>query len=97
MIHEIASLPVRADRIEAFQHAFSEVVHLLARAKGYEGHRLLQGVETPSQFTLIVQWRTLEDHTEGFEPGEDHRAFMEGLQAHFAGEPVVQHARSVGP
>lgn len=97
MVYEIASLPIKPDRIDAFRRAFSEVAHLLSRAKGHQGHRLLQGVETPSHFSLVVQWRTLEDHTEGFEPSEDHRVFMTGLQAHLAAEPSVRHVRMAFP
>jgi heme-degrading monooxygenase HmoA len=38
MIYEIASLPVRADQMDAFTSALRDVPHLLTRAKGYEGH-----------------------------------------------------------
>lgn len=93
MIYEIATLPIKVDRIDAFERAFGEVTHLLARAKGYEGHRLLQGVEDPAQFSLIVQWRSVEDHTQGFEPSADHAEFMAGLQDYLAAEPVVFHVR----
>lgn len=93
MIYEIASLPVKADQVDAFVNAFQAVTHLLTRAKGYEGHVLTQGVETPSHFTLIVQWQTIEDHTQVFEPSADHQAFMEGLEEHFAEEPTVYHVR----
>lgn len=67
---------------------------MLTRAKGYVGHMLTQGVEMPSHFTLIVQWETLEDHTQGFEPSEDHQVFMAGLNAYFAEEPTVNHMRA---
>lgn len=92
MIHEIAVLPVKTDQVDSFEQEFGKVSHLLIRAKGYRGHQLLQGVETPSQFTLIVQWQTLEDH-KSFEASEDHDVFMAGLQAYFAAEPLVYHVR----
>lgn len=95
MIHEIAILPVKPARIDAFKRAFAELTHLLSRARGYEGHRLMQGVETPSQFSLIVQWQTLEDHTQVFEASEDHAVFMAGLQDYLAAEPAVHHVRAV--
>lgn len=91
MIYEIAQLPVRREQIETFRHAFAEVAPLLGRAKGYCGHVLAQGVETPELFHLIVRWQTLEDHTPGFEASEDHRMFMMGLQAYFSEEPTVYH------
>ena len=91
MIYEIALLPVHKNQIDAFKQAFAQVAPLLCRAKGYRGHMLAQGIETPEHFSLIVRWETLEDHTPAFEASDDHRVFMEGLQAYFAEEPQVRH------
>ena len=91
MIYEIAVLPVHKEQIEQFQCAFSNVEPLLRRAEGYGGHMLAQGIETPEQFNLIVRWRSLEDHTPGFEASEDHRIFMLGLEPYFSEEPTVYH------
>lgn len=91
MIYEIATLPVRPERADAFASAFADVAHLLGRAKGYRGHMLARGIEQPRQFTLIVRWQTLEDHSPRFEASDDHAAFMAGLQDYFSDEPTVQH------
>ncbi|TWC12316.1 MULTISPECIES: antibiotic biosynthesis monooxygenase [unclassified Pseudomonas] len=91
MIYEIALLPVHKDQIETFRRAFAEVAPLLSRAKGYRGHLLAQGIETPQLFNLIVRWQSLEDHTPGFEASEDHRIFMMGLEEYFSEEPTVYH------
>jgi heme-degrading monooxygenase HmoA len=91
MIYEIAQLPVHKGETETFRRAFAEVVPLLSRAKGYCGHFLAQGIETPELFHLIVRWRSLEDHAPGFEVSDDHQMFMMGLQAHFSEEPRVWH------
>lgn len=91
MIYEIAQLPVHNERIKTFRQAFAEVVPLLSRARGYRGHVLAQGIEKPEVFNLIVRWRSLEDHTPGFEASEDHEVFMRGIQEYFSGEPMVYH------
>jgi heme-degrading monooxygenase HmoA len=91
MIYEIAQLPVHREKTEPFRRAFAEVAPLLSRAKGYCGHVLAQGIETPELFHLIVRWQSLEDHTPGFEASDDHRMFMMGLQAYFSEEPRVYH------
>lgn len=91
MIYEIALLPVHKERIELFRRAFAEVAPLLSRAKGYGGHLLAQGIESPELFNLIVRWQSLEDHTPGFEASEDHRLFMMGLEEYFSEEPKVYH------
>jgi heme-degrading monooxygenase HmoA len=84
-------LPVHQERIERFKQAFADVEPLLKRAVGYGGHMLAQGIETPQVFNLIVRWRSLEDHTPGFEASEDHRVFMLGLDEYFSEEPTVYH------
>ncbi|MDI7864184.1 antibiotic biosynthesis monooxygenase [Rhizobiaceae bacterium n13] len=91
MIYEIAVLPVHKEQIETFRQAFGEVLPLLSRAKGYCGHVLAQGIETPEVFNLMVRWRLLEDHTLGFEASEDHAVFMRGIQEYFSDEPTVYH------
>lgn len=91
MVYEIAVLPVYKEQIEAFRRAFEQVTPLLSRAKGYGGHMLAQGIETPEQFNLIVRWQSLEDHTPGFEASEDHQMFMLGLEKYFSQEPQVYH------
>ncbi|MGF6175033.1 antibiotic biosynthesis monooxygenase family protein [Ensifer sp. 4252] len=91
MIYEIAQLPVHKERLEHFRQAFADVVPLLRRAQGYRGHVLAQGIETPEVFSLIVQWRSLKDHSPGFEASEDHAVFMRGIQEYFSEEPTVYH------
>lgn len=95
MIYEVALLPVHKEHIEQFRRAFTEVAPLLSRAKGYGGHMLAQGIETPQVFNLIVRWQSLEDHTPGFEASEDHRIFMMGLEDYFSEEPKVYHIEEV--
>lgn len=91
MVYEIAVLPVHQQHVERFKQTFAEVAPLLCRAKGYGGHMLAQGIETPERFNLIVRWQSLEDHTPGFEASEDHRLFMLGLEEYFSEEPTVYH------
>lgn len=91
MIYEIAVLPVHKEQTETFRQAFSDVLPLLSSAQGYRGHVLAQGMERPEVFNLIVQWRSLEDHTPGFEASEDHEVFMRGIQQYFSEEPTISH------
>jgi len=95
MIYEIASLTVQNQHVESFKHAFAEVTPLLVRAPGYSGHFLAQGIESPQQFTLIVRWRSLADHTPRFEASEDHGVFMMGIQGYLSAEPTVYHIEGI--
>lgn len=93
MIYEIALLPVHKERIDTFKEAFAEVAPLLSRARGHISHVLAQGVETPEQFNLIVQWQSLEDHAPRFEASDDHQTFMAHLETYFSQEPTVYHVQ----
>ncbi|MCX5508953.1 antibiotic biosynthesis monooxygenase family protein [Pseudomonas sp. BJa3] len=93
MIYEIALLPIRPTHVDTFTHAFAEVAPLLSRAKGHVSHVLAQGIESPHQFNLIVQWQTLEDHAPDFEASEDHQVFMAHLTPYFSEEPTVYHVQ----
>lgn len=95
MIYEVAQLSVHKERAETFMQAFSEVAPLLVRAQGYRGHVLGQEIENPNLFHLLVEWRSLEDHTPNFEATEDHRKFMMGLQDYLSEEPTVVHIAGV--
>jgi heme-degrading monooxygenase HmoA len=96
MIYEIALFHVQSKHVASFTRAFAEVAPLLSRAKGYGGHFLAKGVETPQQFNLIVRWQSIEDHTSGFEKSDDHRRFMMSLQEYFSEEPTVYHIEGAG-
>lgn len=91
MIYEIVQLPVYKEQTETFRQAFADVVPMLSRAQGYRGHVLAQGIEKPEVFSLIVQWRSLEDHTPGFETSDGHAVFMRGIQEYLSEEPTVYH------
>lgn len=91
MIYEIAELRVRKDKSADFRQAFDKVLPLLGRAPGYRGHVLVQGIERPDVFNLIVRWRSLKDHTPVFEESDDHQMFMGGIEEYFSEEPTVQH------
>ncbi len=65
MILEVAVLNIRAGKADEFEKAFSEAGILISSAKGYQWHQLQKCIEKPLQYLLLVQWNTLQDHTEG--------------------------------
>ena len=91
MILEVAVLDVRPGQREAFQAAFAAAEPLIARARGHLGHELRVCVEVQDRFLLLVQWETLEDHTEGFRGSEDYERWRALLHHFYDPFPVVQH------
>jgi len=95
MVLERASLRITPGREDEFETAFAQARLVIAAAKGFVSATLSKGVESPSTFLLLVEWETLEDHTEGFRGSP---AFDEwrGLIGHlFDGAPDVEHFAQV--
>jgi heme-degrading monooxygenase HmoA len=95
MILEAAYLHVIPGQEQQFEHAFSVASPLIAETPGYVGHQLQRCLEQPACYLLLVQWQTLEAHTEGFR-GSARYAQWRALLHHFYDPfPTVQHFEQV--
>ena len=98
VILEQALLAVKPDTEAAFLAAFAEAEPILARQRGYRGHRLLRQCagETPGpRFLLLVAWERLEDHTDGFRRGPDYPRWRDLLHRFYEPFPEVGHFEAV--
>ncbi len=91
MILEAAVLPVRAGREPEFEQAFAEAKTIIASVPGFLGLELQRCVETPGRYLLLVRWRTLEDHTEGFRGSADYQRWKALLHHFYEPFPTVEH------
>jgi heme-degrading monooxygenase HmoA len=91
MIHEIATLAIRPGAEKDFEEAAARAVPCFQQAPGALSWRLDRSIEDPTEYTLTVGWRTLEDHTEGFRNSEAFTAWRELVSPHFAHAPQVKH------
>lgn len=95
MVLERAQFRIVPGREDEFEQAFAHAGLVIAGSAGFLGATLSRGVESPSTYLLLVEWATLEDHTEGF---RNSPAFGEwrGLIGHlFDGAPDVEHFAQV--
>lgn len=91
MILELALIAIRPGSEAEFEQVFPTAEKVLAASPGCLSHELRRSIETPNRFALLVQWRTLEDHTEGFR-GSPAFARWRGLIGPFFNSlPVVEH------
>jgi len=95
MILEVAILDVRAGWEASFEAAFAEARPLIASMPGHLGHELQRCVERPSRYILLVRWRCLEDHTEGFRGSPQYQRWKELLHHFYDPFPAVEHYRLV--
>lgn len=95
MVHEIASILVIDGHEAQFEAAVSEAKPLFLRAKGCHGIALHRGVENPRQYTLVVEWETVEDHLVGFRESEDFKEWRKLIGPHAEQAPQVHHETRV--
>jgi heme-degrading monooxygenase HmoA len=95
MILETAILNVRPGQAAAFEAAMDLARPLIAATPGFISLNLHRCLETPNRYLLLVQWRTLEDHTVGFRKSERYQKWRELLHHFYDPFPTVEHFEEV--
>lgn len=93
---EVAILNVRSGSEREFELAFSQAEPIIAASPGYISHQLQRSLETQNRYLLLVNWRTLEDHTQGFRGSPAYQRWRELLHHFYDPFPTVEHFVSVG-
>jgi heme-degrading monooxygenase HmoA len=91
MILEVAVLNVRVGEEAEFEAAMARAQPLIAATPGFLGLTLRRCVEAPSRYLLLVEWRALEDHTEGFRGSPRYEEWRAQLHHFYDPFPVVEH------
>jgi heme-degrading monooxygenase HmoA len=95
MILEAAHLRVTRGQEAEFEQAFGQASPLIAATPGYISHQLQRCLEESGHYLLLVQWQSLQAHTEGFR-GSDRYAEWKALLHHFYDPfPTVLHFERV--
>ncbi len=95
MVTEIADITVLAGSVADFPAAFERGVAHLGASPGFRSARLTRSVESPRRFVLLVEWESLEAHTQGFRSSPAFAAWRGEVGPHFDGAPVVEHLQEV--
>ncbi len=91
MILEVAVLNVISGQEVAFEAAFAKASGIIAAMPGYVSHQLQRCLEKPSQYILLVNWQTLEDHTVGFRGSKEYQQWRSLLHHFYDPFPTVEH------
>jgi heme-degrading monooxygenase HmoA len=91
MVLEQVQADVKPGSEATFEQLCSEIERLIGRAKGCISVRAMRCVEKPNRFRLLVEWETIEAHTQGFRGSPDHKAVLEMLTPHVDGATVLEH------
>jgi len=91
MVLESALLHVKPGQEAAFEAAFGEARHIIGAMQGFISLTLSRCVEKPNDYLLLVQWRTLEDHTIGFRQSAEYQCWRALLHHFYDPMPEVLH------
>jgi heme-degrading monooxygenase HmoA len=91
MILEHAVLQVKPGTQGEFTEAFDRARSIIEAAKGFNSLLLLPCVEDETRYLLLVEWKHLEDHTEGFRWSAEYREWKALLHHFYDPPPEVDH------
>jgi heme-degrading monooxygenase HmoA len=97
MVLEHALLPVRPGQEASFEAAFATARPLITGHPGCRSLTLARGVESPSTYVLLVQWDSVEAHTEGFRQSAAYEEWRRLLHHFYEPFPTVEHFAEVAP
>jgi heme-degrading monooxygenase HmoA len=92
MILEVADFRIKPGTQDAFDAAIKQGVEtVIAKAKGYRGHKVQKGIESPERYLLMIYWDTVENHTVDFRQSPAFQEWRAFVGPHFAAPPSVEH------
>jgi heme-degrading monooxygenase HmoA len=95
LITEHALLPVIPGQEEEFIETMDRAKSIIAASPGFISLRVSRCLERPSTFLLLVEWESLEAHTEGFRGSEAYQEWRDLLHHFYDPFPVVEHFETV--
>lgn len=91
MILEHALLPVKPGQEADFEAAFGKAKSIIRSMPGCQRVMLSHCVERPGTYLLLVEWASLEDHTEGFRGSPQFQEWRALLHHFYEPAPTVEH------
>ena len=88
---EHALLPVRAGMEAEFEAAVAQARPLIAASPGFLSLEIRRPVETGSPYLLLVQWRSVEDHRDGFRRSDRYDEWRTLLHPFYDPIPEVSY------
>lgn len=95
MITETALLNIRPGESIGFEAAFGKAQEIISSMQGYIEHELQKCIEAEDKYLLIVRWRKLEDHTEGFRKNAAYEEWRKLLHHFYDPFPVVEYYKRI--
>ena len=92
MILEHADIRIHPGQQTRFDAAIARGVEtVIAKAKGYRGHKVQKVIESPDRYLLMIYWDSLENHTVDFRGSAAFADWRAIVGPFFAAPPTVEH------
>jgi heme-degrading monooxygenase HmoA len=95
MVLEAVTLLVKGGESAAFERAFKQAEPLVQSIEGYVSHELQRCIEQDGRYLLLIRWKTLEAHTEGFRLSPEYQQWKALLHPFYDPFPTVYHYKNV--
>lgn len=92
MVLEIADMEIKPGLEQEFEQAVQASLPIFRKAPGFIDLSLQRGIENPARYRVLLRWKTLEDHTEGFRKSEGFQQWRQLVGHCFVGAPHVDHS-----
>lgn len=97
MILEVAEIQIAPGQQADFEAAIQQgIANVISQARGFVRAEVQHGIESPERYLLLIQWQTLEDHTEHFRGGPLFPQWRAIVGPFFAVPPRVEHFERLG-
>ncbi len=91
MILEVTVLQIQNGQSEQFEKAFGIAQQIIQTSPGYIRHELQRCLEVKDKYILLVWWRTLADHEQGFRQSAKYQDWKQQLHPFYNPFPTVEH------
>lgn len=91
MILEVAILNIKTGLSAEFEEAFQIAEKIISGMTGYISHQLQKCMEEPDKYILLVNWESLEAHTDGFRNSLAYQEWKRLLHHFYHPFPTVEH------
>jgi len=95
MVLEVAQIAVIPGQEAEFVAAYGRAREGLVTTPGCQSVRITRGVESPSQFVLLVEWDSVQAHEENFRATQRFTTWRGEIGPYFANPPHVEHFEDV--
>ena len=95
MVLEAVMLNVKDGYESDFEITFLKASVIISSMNGYLSHELHRCIEVKGKYLLLVNWKTLEDHTIGFRASTEYQEWKRLLHHFYNPFPIVEHFEKV--